>query len=278
MLLWNLDTGEQSATLEGHEGSIQVLAFSPDGGRLASALDDGTVRVWDLSRIAPAPRHRDHGAGSIDFSADGSRMLTSSRDEAAWLWDARSGAPVACLNDRAMHYLEGGPPIPAYALRGDRVFSLLRGEVWVAATGAALRSPAPLGRTVLRGGQGVARVGPVPGPVVDRVPPARGHRDARVLVPHVARVPAPVDPAPSRAPAPGFFPLGRTGDGCRSRRSSAGSAIGSEWRPSGSGSDATTSLVSSAHCGSDKAELSVQTPPPPTNVDAALRPSRGPIR
>ena len=35
---------------EGHLGRVDALAFSADGKRLASASNDSTVLVWELSR------------------------------------------------------------------------------------------------------------------------------------------------------------------------------------------------------------------------------------
>lgn len=47
--LWNLDSGQRQATLEGHQGLIDTLAFSPDGTTLASGSQDNTIRLWRLA-------------------------------------------------------------------------------------------------------------------------------------------------------------------------------------------------------------------------------------
>jgi WD40 repeat protein len=44
--VWDANTGEALATLEGHRAVITDVVFSSDGRLLASSSDDGTIRVW----------------------------------------------------------------------------------------------------------------------------------------------------------------------------------------------------------------------------------------
>ncbi len=41
--LWHAQTGQYKTTLIGHLDSVTSVAFSPDGGELASISDDGTI-------------------------------------------------------------------------------------------------------------------------------------------------------------------------------------------------------------------------------------------
>ena len=47
--IWDALTGATLMTLKGHAGTVNGCAFSPDGTLLATASDDGTVKIWLLA-------------------------------------------------------------------------------------------------------------------------------------------------------------------------------------------------------------------------------------
>src|SRR5688572_7293478 len=83
--LWNPETGEQLAALEGHTegfgvwGWLRAVAFSPDGKLLASAGADGTVKLWDVAarkEIRTLMERSDYPALAVAFSPDGKTLAT----------------------------------------------------------------------------------------------------------------------------------------------------------------------------------------------------------
>lgn len=95
-----LGASRRRAVFRGHEQDVNAVAWSPDGSRLATASDDGTIRIWDAQGAAdPVVLTHVHGDRlyAVAWSPDGKRLAAVSRDRTVTVWDAETWAALGVL-------------------------------------------------------------------------------------------------------------------------------------------------------------------------------------
>jgi WD40 repeat protein len=108
--IWDVGTGQPTATLEGHTEAVNSVGFSPDGKRVVSISDDKTVRIWDVGTGQPTATLEGHTlpVRSVGFSPDGKRVVSGSWDSTVRIWDVGTGQPTATLEGHTSLVLSVG--------------------------------------------------------------------------------------------------------------------------------------------------------------------------
>ncbi len=127
--LWNIDTGEATATFRGHTKDITSLAFSPDGKTLASSGKDSKVFLWNVATGKNTVLLTEHEREVIfvGFSPDGKTFATGSWDNTVKLWDATTGSLKNTITEQGIMgvYSVAFSPVGSFiAVGGNRIMRL----------------------------------------------------------------------------------------------------------------------------------------------------------
>jgi WD40 repeat protein len=97
-------TGVIRQRLFGHGHQVEGLAFSPDGGTLASCSFDGTIKIWNLRTMqdvctipfdSRSALGREIGVQGVGFTTDGNSLWAFSRSGTLRYWRTATPAEIA---------------------------------------------------------------------------------------------------------------------------------------------------------------------------------------
>ncbi len=120
------NTGEQKVSLEGYTVEIDAVAFAPDDVTLASAGQDGTIRLWNTKTGTQLTTLEDHpeSIGSIAFSLDGEMLAVTGgkKNTSVGLWDVNTRKIVATLEKKMLSV--------TFSPNGNTLVCANENEIW----------------------------------------------------------------------------------------------------------------------------------------------------
>ncbi len=97
--LWELKSGKELKSYDGHDEKVTAVAVMPDGRRAVSCAGDKTIKIWDLESGEELATLRGHEKPvfSVAVTPDGQRVISGSGDQSLKVWDPASGEELATL-------------------------------------------------------------------------------------------------------------------------------------------------------------------------------------
>jgi WD40 repeat protein len=102
--LWDVASGRMLGDVA-QPSWVTALAWSSDGGWLATGHDDGIVRIWTVAneRLQSELRGHENPITAMAFSPDGKRLATAGEDRIIIIWEVVAGGQLGALRGHTDH-------------------------------------------------------------------------------------------------------------------------------------------------------------------------------
>ncbi|REJ90471.1 MAG: WD40 repeat domain-containing protein, partial [Planctomycetota bacterium] len=134
--VWNAETGQQRAQLNGHQGPVYAIALSGDAALALSAGADSTLRLWDIAggrQLKQLPAG-DGNVYSIAINPEGTLFATAGSDRTVRIYDLLTGEEQRAMTGHSdfihsVAFSPAGNRLLSYGYAGNLI-------VWNPADGA----------------------------------------------------------------------------------------------------------------------------------------------
>ena len=113
--MWDIKSGDEIQTFEGHTNSVEAVAVTPDGKHAISGSGDKTLRVWEIEsgeEMQTLEGHTDW-VYAVAVTPDGKYTISGSYDNILRVWDIKTGQTIASFS--------GDGPLLACAISPDGI-------------------------------------------------------------------------------------------------------------------------------------------------------------
>lgn len=183
-----------------HKSTVWSVAFSPDSSLLATASQEGQIRLWDMASRKLRHTLEGHTAlvRSVTFSPDGKTLYSGGHDLTLRIWDVATGRQKTALEDSSGLFYTSVFPDARTLVSGSqdvnvRLWDLERGEIRRVLTGLTSTAWAAAvshdGKLVAGGGpSGVCIWDPENGGLLRELPVPKGGANVVAFSPRGTRL------------------------------------------------------------------------------------------
>ncbi len=141
--VYDTATGRLLENRSAHASPITAIAFSGDGARLATADNEGTIKIWadaqkltSKSAVLLTEKGHQGAINGLAFSSDGKRLVSASVDKTARVWDLENAGAAIRPLERA-----GSCLVARFSASGQLIATAAGSSLrlWDAATGQLVR-------------------------------------------------------------------------------------------------------------------------------------------